>query len=335
MNMYKWLEDLRTAKVKKSMPILSFPSAQLLGVTVKELIMDYLKQAEGMKRICDRLPTLASVSLMDLSVEAECFGAEIVFSDDEVPTVVGKLVGSVEEAEQLKIPAAGDCRTAIYIKAVGEACKLIKDRPVFAGVIGSFSLAGRLVGVTEAMINCYEEPEMMKIVLEKSTRFIIDYINEFKKAGANGVVIAEPLTGMLSPALAEEFSEPYIKMIIDSCQTEDFIVIYHNCGDYAVNMISSLLKTGAKAFHFGNAVDMREVLKKIPESVVAMGNIDPAGQFKNGTPASIRAETLKLLEDCSRYDNFVISSGCDIPPSSRWENIDAYFDAIKEFYSDK
>ena len=30
--------------------------------------------------------------------------------------------------------------------------------------------------------------------------------------------------------------------------------------------------------------------------------------------------------------NFVISSGCDIPPLSKWENIDAYFAAIEEYY---
>ena len=34
MNMKKWLEELRAAPVKKPMPILSFPSTQLMGITV-------------------------------------------------------------------------------------------------------------------------------------------------------------------------------------------------------------------------------------------------------------------------------------------------------------
>ena len=38
------------------------------------------------------------------------------------------------------------------------------------------------------------------------------------------------------------------------------------------------------------------------------------------------------MERCCKYDNFVISSGCDIPPMSKWENIDAFFDAAAEFY---
>ena len=48
------------------------------------------------KLVADRVPSAAAVSLMDLSVEAECFGSQIRFSDDEVPTVVGALVSSAE-----------------------------------------------------------------------------------------------------------------------------------------------------------------------------------------------------------------------------------------------
>ncbi len=40
----------------------------------------------------------------------------------------------------------------------------------------------------------------------------------YKAVGANGVVVAEPLTGLLSPDLAAEFSEPYMKQVIDAVQ---------------------------------------------------------------------------------------------------------------------
>ncbi len=332
--MFDWLEGLKNSKVKKSMPILSFPSVGLMGISVNELINSSDNQSKGMKLIADRLPTLASVSLMDLSVEAECFGSEIVFSDDEVPTVRGKIVSNLEDAENLRIPKVGEKRSGLYVESIEKAVKLITDRPVFAGVIGSFSLAGRLVDVTEALIACYEDPDMMNVVLDKATQFIINYILEYKRVGANGVVIAEPLTGLLSPDLAAEFSEPYIKRIVDSVQDENFLVIYHNCGNTAINIIESILRTGAKIYHFGNAIDMSEMMKHIPSETVAMGNVDPAGQFKNGTVESIKKETREIMQKCCIYSNFVISSGCDIPPSASWENIDAYFDAVSEFYKE-
>ena len=335
MNKHEWIAGILAEKHKKPLPILSYPAIQKLGTTVRELIMSSTLQARGMKIVADSFPTLASVSLMDLSVEAEAFGSVIRVSDDEVPTVIGAIASDEEEAKALKVPEVGAGRTGLYIKAIEKAAQLITDRPVLAGIIGPFSLTGRRIDVNEAMIKCYEEPEMVHTVLEKTTQFLIEYAKAYKSAGANGIVIAEPLAGLLSPDLTEEFSEPYVKRIVDAVQDDEFAVVYHNCGDCTIRQIDSILRTGALAYHFGNSIDMSEMMKHIPSDVLAMGNVDPAAQFRNGTPESIKAETKRIMGECCRYPNFVISSGCDIPPMSPWENIDAFFEAAAEFYGDK
>lgn len=332
MNMKQWVADMIASPTKKAMPILSFPAIQLMNITVKELIGDSDLQAQAMKLVADNTDSAASVSLMDLSVEAECFGSTIRFSDDEVPNVIGSIVSSEEEADALPVPAVGDGRTSIYIEAIRKACELITDRPVFAGVIGPFSLAGRLMDVSEAMIYCYEEPEMVEKVLEKVTAFLIEYCKAYKAAGANGIVMAEPLAGLLSPGLAEEFSAPYVKQIVDAVQEDNFIVIYHNCGNATIPMIDSILSTGASVYHFGNAIDMAEMMTHIPADRVAMGNVDPAGQLRNGTIESVTEATTAVMESCCKYPNFVISTGCDVPPMSKWENIHAFFKAAEDFY---
>ena len=329
----EWVDSLKTTAPKKTTPVLSFPAVQLMGVTVRDLISSSALQARGMELVAQRVPSGASVSLMDLSVEAECFGSQIRFTDDEVPTVVGSILSDEAAAEALTIPPIGAGRTRIYIEAIEKACTRITDRPVLAGVIGPFSLAGRLLDVTEAMVYCYSEPDMVHTVLEKATSFLIDYIKAYKAVGAHGVVIAEPLAGLLSPALAQAFSADYCKRIVDAVQDEHFIVVYHNCGNTTILTIDSILSVGAKILHFGNAIDMAEMMPHIPSDIVAMGNVDPAGEFRNGTPQSIRTATLAVMEKCCKYPNFVISSGCDIPPMSKWENIDAYFAAVAEFYA--
>ena len=146
-NMKQWVADMIAAPTKKAMPVLSFPSVQLMGITVKELISSAESQARGMKTIADRVNSSASVSLMDLSVEAEAFGSTIHVSDDEVPTVIGSIVSDADEAEALQVPAVGTARTGLYVEAIRQAAQLITDRPVFAGVVGPYSLAGRLLDV--------------------------------------------------------------------------------------------------------------------------------------------------------------------------------------------
>ncbi len=65
---------------------------------------------------------------------------------------------------------------------------------------------------------------------------------------------------------------------------------------------------------------------------MVIGNIDPSGIICSGTPGKVRKETLELLNRCGKYSNFVISSGCDIPPTASLENIQAFFDAVNEYY---
>ena len=102
-NMKNWLSEVMTAKEKKAFPVLSFPCVSLLGITVKELISNSNLQAKGMKLVADNTDSQASVSFMDLSVEAECFGATISVSDGEVPTVRGRIINSPEDAEALEV----------------------------------------------------------------------------------------------------------------------------------------------------------------------------------------------------------------------------------------
>lgn len=330
-NMKQWVADMIAAPVKKPLPLLSFPCVQLMGIPVSRLVGSSELQARGMKLVADRIPSAASVSLMDLSVEAQAFGSSIHLSDNEVPTVVGAIVSTEEEADALQIPPVGAARTGLYIDAIARASAQITDRPVLAGVIGPYSLAGRLLDVTEAMIYCYDEPDMVHTVLDKATAFLIDYCNAYRKAGADGVVIAEPLAGLLSPTLAREFSHPYVKRLVQAVQREDFCVIYHNCGNNVPLMAQDIYQLGAAGYHFGDAIRLADMLPGAPADALVMGNVSPAAQFLGGTPASIREETRRIMAECGGSANFVISSGCDVPPQSSWDNIEAFFRAAEEF----
>ena len=314
---------------KKAMPILSFPAAQKLGVTVNELVHSSKLQTEAMEIIARETDTLAAVSLMDLSVEAEAFGAQIRFHQDEVPAITGQLVSDEDEANALAVPDITAGRASLCIEAVRNACRTITDKPVLAGMIGPYSLAGRLMDVTEIMYLCFDEPETVHVVLNKATQYLIRYGQAMKDAGAHGIMMAEPLAGILSPDMAGEFSMPYVKQIIDALQDDDFAVLYHNCGNSVPQMLDAIYGLGAAAYHFGNAIDIEAVMKATPADILVMGNIDPAGQFASGTAESIAEATRTLLDKCGAYPNFVPSSGCDIPAHAKWENIDAFFKAVE------
>ncbi|MBR3767371.1 MAG: uroporphyrinogen decarboxylase family protein [Clostridia bacterium] len=316
---------------QKTVPILSFPSASLMGISVKELISSSENLYMGMKTIKEKCPIGAGLNMMDLSVEAEAFGAKVRFYEKEIPAVEKGIIESVSEAEQITVPKVGAGRTALYIESVRKAKENIKDIPVFAGVIGPYSLAGRLFDMTELMMECYDSPDEVKILLSKASLFLKEYINAFKEAGADGIIMAEPAAGLLSPALNREFSLPFVKEIFDDVNQDDFLICYHNCGNAANDMLTDISTLNADIFHFGNAIDLKKALDTIPSDKIVMGNIDPV-MFLRGKPEDIENEVERLHRLYSGYDNFMISTGCDVPPEASWENIEAYFNKVTEIY---
>ena len=329
MNIRNLLWDAAKVGSKKAMPILSFPAAQKMGVSVETLVKSSELQSQAMQIVARDTATIAAVSLMDLSVEAEAFGAQVRFTKDEVPAITGQLVSDEDEANDLEVPELSAGRAMLCVEAVRAAKQTITDKPVIAGMIGPYSLAGRLMDVTEIMYLCFDEPETVHTVLDKATQYLIRYGQAMKDAGADGIMMAEPLAGILSPDMAVEFSMPYVKRIIDALQDEEFAVLYHNCGNSVPQMLEGIYALGAAAYHFGNAIDMEAMMKVTPADILVMGNIDPAGQFASGTVESITAATRDLLDKCGSYPNFVPSSGCDIPAHAKWENIDAFFKAVE------
>lgn len=316
----------------KTVPILSFPSTQLLGISVNELISSSDMQVKGMQAIAKKCSVGASLNMMDLSVEAEAFGAKIRFYDDEIPAVEKGIIDDILQAEYVVVPEVGTGRTALYIEGVKKAKEAITDIPVFCGVIGPYSLAGRLFDMTELMMECFDSPDEVKILLSKATEFIIKYIQAFKAAGADGVIMAEPAAGLLSPSFAEEFSMTFVQQIFDEINSDDFIVCYHNCGNAAGDMLDMISELNADIIHLGNAVNLKKALEELPEEKIVMGNVNPV-LFRTGTPDDIRADVQRVYDECSMYENFMISTGCDVPAASKWENIEAYFEKVNELYA--
>ena len=105
--------------------------------------------------------------------------------------------------------------------------------------------------------------------------------------------------------------------------------MYHNCGNSVVKAAEAIFAQGSAGCHFGNAVDLAEMLAKAPAQTLVMGNVDPVSVLAQGNPDTIRAAVNALVEKCGTYPNFVLSSGCDIPASTPWENLEALFEAVR------
>ncbi|MCX6150940.1 MAG: uroporphyrinogen decarboxylase family protein [Ignavibacteriales bacterium] len=330
LNMNDWKKSIIESKERKAMPVMTHPGIEIIGAKIKDAVQNGTVHYNAVKAVAEKYPSAATTMIMDLSVEAEAFGAEIKFSDNEVPAVISRVVYDERSITNLKVPDLDCGRFGQYITAAKLASENIKDRPVFAGCIGPFSLASRLYDITEIMTALLLEPESICFLLEKCSQLLINYCSAFKKVGANGIFMAEPAAGMLSPDSCTEFSSDFIKKIVAEVQDENFLVILHNCGN-TNSLLDTMQSTNAAALHFGNQNDIVKSLKHIEKDKLVLGNIDPARVFTMSDAEQVYNITYNLLEKTSSFKNFILSSGCDIPPNVPMDNIDSFYKALEDY----
>ena len=330
LDMKAWAGQARSGERRLVIPIMTHPGIELCGCTVRDAVTDGQVHARAILALNDRYPADACTVIMDLTVEAEAFGAHIVFPENEVPSVTDALVHDRAEVEALQIPSLDAGRVPQYLKANSIVAEATGSKPLFAGCIGPFSLAGRLFGMTELMMAIYTEPETVQLLLEKCTQFIGEYCRALKQAGAQGVVIAEPAAGLVSNEDCSLYSSLYVRRIVELVKDDGFLVVLHNCGNTG-HCTEAMVETGSAGYHFGNQADMVAALEACPADSLVMGNIDPVGLFKQASEEQMYRATKELLDATAQYPNFILSSGCDVPPETPHANIEAFYRALTEY----
>jgi uroporphyrinogen decarboxylase len=330
LNMKEWVDYVMNSEKRLAIPIMTHPGVHLIGEKVIDAVTNAHIHYQAISAMNEHFPAAASTIIMDLTVEAEAFGCPINFPEDMVPTVAVPLVHDFESVENLKVPDLMQGRLQEYIEATRLSVTNIHDKPVFAGCIGPFSLAGRLFDMTRILTAIYLEPETILELLHKCTLLLIEYAKAFKEAGANGIIMAEPAAGLLPPEMCDIFSSAFVKNVVDKVQDDSFLFILHNCGK-TDHLTRSMVYTGAKGLHLGNAIDIVHALKEIPSDILVLGNLDPVKIFKNSSPEEVEKATISLLEQTRWNRNFIVSSGCDTPPGVPFANIRAFYSVLNMY----
>jgi uroporphyrinogen decarboxylase len=317
-----------------AMPVGAYSGLHLTGKTVAKATNDYMIQVNSILALYERYQSPFLQTAMDLSIEAEAFGSQVRFDEGEIPTITGRLVTSREDMTKLFAPKVGHKRTIVPLSVVPYLKEQMdgKDAFVLGGMIGPFSLVGRLYGVTESLLLTREDPDLLTDLLKMAVNFLLRYAEAFRGVGADGIIMAEPAAGLMSPSMLARFSVPYVRQIIEPLQTEDFSFLYHNCGAKLAHL-DEILKDGAALHHFGKPMDIVAALQRVDDQTILAGNLDPASAFVGSTADEVYQQTTDLLQATAGRRNFLLSSGCDLPPNMSLDKLDAFYQAVSDFNS--
>lgn len=68
---------------------------------------------------------------------------------------------------------------------------------------------------------------------------------------------------------------------------------------------------------------------------ITAGLIDPVNCFCGCSADELEQKERALLKECGAYSNFVLSTGCDLPPKAKWENIQRFFRTLEQVNSER
>lgn len=309
------------------LPLMGVNGVKLTNTSLKQNLTDADTQLKTLRALRKKYQPDGMCMLMDLTVEAEAIGLPVRIEENESPVVTGHNINTLEDLEAVKNAWKGNGGRMDLFADVVKNMAADNDGLTIPYVSGPFTLAGEMMGVNELTMNTILDPDLVKAFLPVAVKVISDYTKKLFEAGADMVCVLEPTAMMISPDQFEEFSLAPFREILTNVDNKPLIL--HICGNTS-HLIEKMGTSGAAALSLDWQIDMEDSIKKIPQDVLLIGNLDPVQVFLQGTPESVTSDTETLKNKMKPYKNFVLSSGCDLPLETPEENLVAFMDAARE-----
>jgi len=321
------IDVVRAYPERLVVPLMGFPGTQLTHSTIRQNLFNDELQARTIQALVERFRPDAVFFMMDLSVEAEAIGLPVSYPINESPTVSGHPVKSPADLDAFRVvDPLYDARVHTFEATMRRMAGL--DLLKGAYVVGPFTLAGLMMGATEVAIATLEAKELVHAAAAYATEVIIPYAKALTAGGAEMICILEPTATFVSPRAFKCFSGAYVRQIVDALHAtpEDPMTLLHVCGN-TKHLVKAMCETGVQGLSLDAPMDMVATIEAMPEDVVLVGNVDPVSVMVQSSPEQVASATRGLLEAMAPYANFILSTGCDLPPETPLANIDAFMRA--------
>ncbi|HEX3049984.1 MAG TPA: uroporphyrinogen decarboxylase family protein [Aggregatilineaceae bacterium] len=304
-------------------PLMGFPGVQITKTMLKQNLFNWGVQFLTIQELVHHFQPDGVFMFMDLSVEANALGLPVRFPLDESPSVEYPFVKTQTDLHHFYlVDVLTDGRAQVSIETIRLMARHL-DLWRGAYVIGPYTLAALMMGATETAMLTIDDPVLMHDTLVVATHIIERYAKALAAAGADMIAILDPSAVMLSPRQYREFSGNYTRQIIEKL---DAVPILHICGN-TNHLIKEMVATGAEGLSLDSLVDFPTIAAKIPSDVVLIGNVNPTAVMVDDAPQDVYRKTRELIESMAAYPNFILSTGCDLPPETPLVNIHAFMQA--------
>ncbi len=306
-------------------------AAVLAGVSLRDYVRDGELLARCQIQALQRYDYDAVFALMDTSVETEAAGSILTYPRDQYPYVKSY---ALLDAENLGGLSAPDPQQAGRMPELLKAARILRrevgdDVLVVGCVLGPMTVAMQLLGAETALYLAIDHPERFAALLDFAAEVAIRFGTAQIEAGAHLPVVFDPSA---SPAVIphqffREFEMPRLQKMFSALKEAGGAASWLHIAGPAGPILPFYPQCGVDIANFDYCVSPLDAQQAVPHTCLD-GNIKPLS-FVEATPEVIAEESSRLLNAFASRGGFILSSGCEIPPEAKPENVAAMVSAAR------
>ncbi len=320
-------------------PIVSGVSRKFNNSSYRDWANDADLYAEAMLKAREELGLDCIVTLVDLSVEADGWGLDIVYPEDDAPhpNFDNLLVNSIEEYDKVK---KIDYRTGKRMMMHIEACeKIVKEAngefPVIAFVFGPLGILSMMRSQQEMYMDLYDDPDAVKKAVEEINETLKDYCRALMKTGVQGIMMDTLFASgsIMSKDMWDEMEGVYVEELAEVIREEGGSVMIHNCGtNIYFDIQIKRMKPVAISFQYppDDCADFKECKEKYGKDITLIGSVPPANAVI-GTDEEWDAMCKSNIDDMAAGGGFILGTGCEYPSAASLDRAKRMIDIAKTY----
>jgi uroporphyrinogen decarboxylase len=297
----------------------------LAGVCVDDYVQDGETLARCQLAAWRHYGYDAVFSVMDANVETEALGSILRHRRNTYPVVEKYALSPQDDPHALSFPdPLHTGRMPEMLKALGILREEIGERvPVVGCVMGPMTLTTQLLGMETALYMAIDDPVRFGDLMDFATEVIVRFGLAQLRSGAHLPILFDPCASpaVIPPDFFREFELPRLHRLFEAFTGAGAPANWLHIPGPTGPILSCFAQAGVHIANFDYCVSAEKARSELPATCLD-GNVKPI-LFVEGRAPEIEAESAALLRTFRDRGGFILSSGCEIPPESRPENISA------------
>lgn len=259
--------------------------------------------------------------------ETADWGADIHFPEDGLPICENPPLAENMNFKRLTPPLHPGRRMTDRLDAI----RLFRERAggevmIMGWVEGALAEVADLRGVSNLMLDFYDNPEWLAELLEQCTEVAVVFARAQIEAGADIIGLGDAIASQVSPALYEQYALPYEQRIFAAVHEMGALARLHICGN-TTRILKQMTLSRADFIDIDWMVDMHAAATIFGDTAVC-GNFDPLAVMLRGTPEQVTTATRNCVKMGGARS--FSAAGCEIPDGTPYQNLCAQREALQE-----